>query len=427
MAAHRPDSGRLIGVRFELDESWQRFGRVVVAGSPLTIFRTTGAAGPILDALETGATVTRSRLVERMLDAGAIHPLPPLAGVGETSFGRDDVTIVTPQFGGSTPPTGRTIVDDGSRPPLPGAAVRLAVNRGPAAARNAGRSVVTTPLIAFVDADVELLDDGSGAWLDPLLAHFDDPSVGLVAPRVAGERGSSIDLGVRPARIRAGTRVSYVPAAAIVVRVAAFDDIGGFDEQLRYGEDVDFVWRLDEAGWRCRYEPRSRVWHRPRPDLAGRLRQSAGYGTSAAPLALRHPRALSPLRINRWTAGAWALIATGHPVAGVVAMLGSAAALPTRLPDVPRRASLALALGGHVRAARQIAGAVRRVWWPLVGIAAVRSRRARLVAAAAVAFDVAATPNDVAYGWGVWTGMRTHRTVLPIVPRLTPWPPPGRR
>ncbi len=407
-------------MHFDCDASWQRFDSVVIAGSPLTIFRTTTRAAPILDALEAGEEVAPSGLVDRLLDAGAIHPRSRDA---EHTFGPDDVTIVTPQYGGRATVDGRTTVDDGSRPPLAGATVRLDVNRGPAAARNAGRRVVTTPLIAFVDADVDLLGvTGVESWLDPLLAHFDDARVGLVAPRVAGEAGSSIDLGEDPARIRSGTRVSYVPAAAILVRTAAFDDVGGFDEQLRFGEDVDFVWRLDEAGWRCRYEPDSLVWHEPRPTLAGRLRQNAAYGTSAAPLALRHPRALAPLRTNGWTAAAWSSIACGHPVVGLATAAVSAAALPSRLPDIPRRAALTLALSGHVRAAQQIAAAIRRVWWPIAVAVSLFSRRARLAAVVAVALDVAATPNDIAYGWGVWRGMRAHRCWRPIVPRITPWP-----
>ena len=136
------------------------------------------------------------------------------------------------------------------------------------------------PLVAFVDTDVELPAVGSNRCS----LHFADPRVALVAPRVTTtadpspvawyERSNSpLDLGPEPARIRAGTRVSYVPAAAIVCRVDALHEIGGFDESLRVGEDVDLVWRLDEAGWRCRYEPAVEVGHDPRPSWAAWARQ----------------------------------------------------------------------------------------------------------------------------------------------------------
>jgi mycofactocin system glycosyltransferase len=414
-------------MRYRRDGSWQRFGSVLVAGSPLKIFRTTAAGSHVLDRLDAGQDVDPSGLVDRLLDGGAIHPaVDEVSADVSPIFTIDDVTVVTPRLGGRRTDDGRFVVDDGSPTPVEGADLRLEQNRGPAAARNAARPHIDTALVAFVDADVELLDDiGGGSWLAGLLPHFDDPRVGLVAPRVSGEPGSPLDLGSEPARIRAGTRVSYVPGAAIVVRLAAFDDVGGFDEALRFGEDVDFVWRLDQQGWRCRYEPSSIVWHQPRRTVAGRMRQHVGYGSSAAPLALRHPRALSPLHTNGWTASSFGLAALGHPVAGLSLAVGSAVALIPKLPDIPARASFRLAMTGNLHAGRQYASALRRVWWPFLAAAAIVSKRARVVAVAAVAFDPSATPTDVAYGWGVWKGIVRHRTVRPIVPRLVRWP--GRR
>jgi mycofactocin system glycosyltransferase len=403
-------------MRYCVDGSWRRFERVVIAGSPLRIFRLTDAGTSVATSIEAGQSVARSRLVDRLLDGGAIHPLP--AEYGSTTFTVDDVTIVTPQLGGVVANDGRIVVDDGSRPALVGATIRHVANRGPAAARNSGRRLVGTPLVAFVDADVT----ARAGWLERLIGHFDDDRVGMVAPRVTGEAGSPLDLGDTPARVRSGSRVSYVPGAAIVVRTAAFDSVGGFDEGLRFGEDVDFVWRLDDAGWGCRYEPASTVRHAPRPTLAARLRQHAGYGTSAAPLALRHPRALAPMTPNGWTAATWALIGSGHPVAALPLAVGSSAALIPKLPDVPASAAFGLAMRGHVGAARQIAHALRREWWPIVALVALVSRRGRWIALAAVLSDLRATPTDLAYGWGVWRGMRRHRTATPILPRLSAWP-----
>ncbi len=281
--------------------------------------------------------------------------------------------------------------------------------------------------MAFLDADVTTDDP---AWFADLLWHFDDPRVGLVAPRVRGEIGSPIDLGDQPARIRAGTRVSYVPAAALVVRVDALDDIGGFDERLRFGEDVDLVWRLDEAGWRCRYEPAVIVRHRPRAGWRDWIGQRIGYGSSAAPLARRHPGALAPLRMSPWSLGAWLLAIVGRPALAGAVGGGSAVALIPKLPTVPGGAAFRLAALGNLRAGHQLARAIRRAWLPLVAIAALRSRAARrALFASLVAVDhPLEIVDDLAYCVGVWRSMWAERTAAPIVPDVRSWPGrPGRR
>jgi mycofactocin system glycosyltransferase len=440
---------------FRLDPSWRRpgNGRVVVAGSPLRLFRLSPGGAHVVSLVEEGVPPTTDavrQLLDRFVDAGALHPLP-----SDSPFSGADVTIVMPVFGTLPPrlPAGPTIVvDDGNAPPLvapPDAPhvqlVRLDHNAGPAAARNAGLAHVTTPLVAFLDADVEWSDDG----LTRLLVHFTDPKVALVAPRVASSPGTSwldgyevrhspLDLGPDPARVVAGTRVSYVPAALVVCRVDAVRAVGGFDESLRLGEDVDLGWRLAQAGQRCRYEPTVVVHHRPRPSLIALLRQRFGYGTSAAPLAVRHPGALAPARMSGWSLVVWALVAARRPFAALVVAAGTGVALQRKLRDVPAAESARLVGLGHIAAGRQLAYATRRVWWP-VAVVGLCLRRTRALVVAALLLPPAveavrgrtAQPlidapmrvlDDAAYGAGVWFGVLREREVGPLRPELTSWP-----
>ena len=413
--------------RYRLDSSLQRHANVVVGGSPLKLFRLTDGGAAVITRIAAGEQVAGSKLTTALLDAGAIHPEPDTS-----KFHPSDVTIVVPTLGPPAhAPDQAIVVDDGSEPPVPEATIRLAVNQGPAAARNAGLERVTTELVAFVDSDVQL-DDG---WLEPLLAHFTDDRVALVAPRVRTRPDptvlgryervhSPLDLGPEPARIRAGTRVSYVPAAAIVCRTDAVRAIGGFDTTLRFGEDVDLVWRLGTAGWVCRYEPAAVVHHDRRPDLSGWIHQRIGYGSSAATLARRHRGALAPIRISGWSVGAWALAMLGRPVLGGAVGVGSAAALVKKLPDLPPTTSLRLAGLGNLHAGGQIASAVRRVWWPLLALAALRSRSARriLVASAIASRNPIALLDDAAYSLGVWKGILRERTLDPLIPEISSWP-----
>lgn len=413
--------------RYRLDSSVQRHATVVVGGSPLKLFRLTDGGTALIARIAAGEQVADSSLTAALLDAGAIHPQPD-----RSRYTAADVTIVVPTLGAPAHvPDGAIVVDDGSEPPIEAATIRLATNQGPGAARNAGLELVTTELVAFVDSDVELTD----GWLDPLLAHFTDERVALVAPRVrtrpeATALGryehahSPLDLGPEPARIRAGTRVGYVPAAAIVCRTDAVRSIGGFDTALRFGEDVDLVWRLIDAGRVCRYEPAAEVHHAIRPGLAAWVRQRIGYGSSAATLARRHPGALAPLRMSGWSIGAWALAAIGRPVLGGAVGIGSAAALVRKLPDLPAAMTIRLAGLGNLHAGNQIAAAVRRVWWPIVALAAVRSRAARrlLVASAIAGRHPLTLADDVSYSLGVWKGIWTERTLEPLIPEITSWP-----
>jgi mycofactocin system glycosyltransferase len=311
---------------------------------------------------------------------------------------------------------------------------------------------VTTPLVALVDRDV-VLEDG---WLGALLAHLGDPRVGIVAPRIRAAGGpgalarfdqdrSPLDLGPVEARVAPGTRVGYVPTTALVVRRSLVAELGGFDEALPMGEDVDFVWRAVEAGHTVRYEPRAVARHPARADLRSWLRQRFDYGTSAAPLDDRHPGSVAPLSMSGWTAAAWGVAATGHPVLGAAVAAGAAAMLPARLTvlDRPWREAWELAGKGQLAAWRPVSTALVRTWWPLTLAAATVSRRARLVAVAAALGpplvdwadgDRSLDPlrytglrilDDAAYGAGVWAGCVRTRRWGAVRPVLRSWP--GRR
>ena len=443
--------------------------RVLIGGSPLSIFRLSEAGGRFVRALTsdnapTGFSAGQQRLIDRLLDAGALHPRPgvgpfPAAAVvipaRDPSLASFDRLLAAIRHAGGLVRE-IVVVDDGGAEPIPpidGVRVeRLAVNRGPGGARNRGMELTTAEFVAFLDADTL----PSADWLAPLLAHFDDPRVGLVAARVSSRPGpttreryeqwrSPLDLGDEPARVRTGTRVSYVPAAALVVRRTAFDAVGGFDETLRYGEDVDLVWRLDAAGWRCRYEPASVVEHEPRPSWAALVRQRFAYGSSSAPLAVRHPGALAPVRVSGWTAASWGIAAAGQPLVGLGIAAATTAALTRKLPGLehPGVEALRLAGLGHLYGGRTLAAACWRAWWPVTLIAALVSRRARRAAIAAAVVPAlldwwkerpAINPatavglrlaDDLAYGSGLWAGMLKHRSAAAARPDFTSWP--GKR
>ncbi|HET6503175.1 MAG TPA: mycofactocin biosynthesis glycosyltransferase MftF [Amycolatopsis sp.] len=263
-------------MKLRFDPATTTAGHALIGGAPLRVMRLSETGARLVGQWRDGAeVVSGTGLANRLIAAGMAHPEYATARLRPA-----DVTGVIPvrdhaghlaELLPRLAELARTVVvDDGSRTPVPGA-LRHTVARGPAAARNTGWQDADTELVAFLDADTR----PEPGWLDALLPQFEDPGVVAVAPRIRSAPGgsrlaayervrSSLDLGDTPAQVRPGARVAYLPTAALVVRRAALREIGGFDEELRFGEDVDLVWRLVSAGGSVRYEPRSEVVHAPR-------------------------------------------------------------------------------------------------------------------------------------------------------------------
>lgn len=331
--------------------------------------------------------------------------------------------------------------------------IRRPVPAGPGIARQVGLAAVGTELVAFIDAGVVL----PPGWLATLGAYFADPAVVAVAPRIGSQPGPSLleryeatqsplDLGSEPGNVAPRHRVAYVPTAMVLARRSAVVTAGGFDPGLRFGEDVDLVWRLVKGGGTVRYAPEVVVTHRPRSSWRAWWRQRVGYGSAAAPLALRHPGQVPPVQVSAWSAAAWLAVAAGHPLVALAVAGGSGAMLPAKLGDIesPRRRAWELAGRGHLLAGRWLARAVLRPYWPLALVAAIllgsRARRAVAIAAVvpalldwrdgrselgAVTFVAARMADDVAYGTGVWCGSMRWRTLAALRPDLSNWP--GRK
>ncbi|HEY1445349.1 MAG TPA: mycofactocin biosynthesis glycosyltransferase MftF [Acidimicrobiales bacterium] len=448
-------------------------GAVVLGGSPIRLFRISARAQRLVDRWRAGHTVGDREgarlLARRLVSSGAYIPRPTTS-----EFKDDDVTVVIPvrnrpaqldRLLHALSDVACVVVDDASTDPgaikeiaeRHGARfVALADNSGPAAARNAGLALVHTPLVAFVDSDC-VPDPG---WLDPLLGHFDDPVVAAVAPRVvpapntSDTRGpvyayeavrSSLDRGPVEGLVRRGSPIPYVPSAALLVRVAVAPGPELFDPTLRGGEDVDLVWRLADAGWDVRYAPQSTVEHDGPATLRDFLARRTFYGTSAAPLARRHPGALAPLDVSAWSLAVWLLAAKGRPALALATLATSIGLLARRLRGLTRdpvAVATRIAGDGTTRAAVPALSGLARAWSPalLAGLAFRRSRRVAALAllipaladlrkdrkklqdgsdlrpGAYVALHVA---DDAAYGAGVWLGCARERTVAPLVPRVS--------
>ncbi len=447
-------------------------GAVVLGGSPVRLFRISARAQRVVDGWRAGHVVGERQgarlLARRLVSSGAYLPRPTAS-----TFQEDDVTVVIPvrdrpaqldRLLDALRDLVCVVVDDASADA--GATkeiaerhgarfVALASNGGPAGARNAGLAAVHTALVAFVDSDCL----PAPGWLDPLLGHFDDPVVAAVAPRVipmSAARAphpvrayetvrSSLDRGSEEGPVRRGSPIPYVPSAALVVRMAVTAGAELFDATLRGGEDVDLVWRLDDAGWDVRYVPAGTVEHDGPATLRELLARRTFYGTSAAPLSRRHPGSLAAVDVSGWSLAVWLLAGGRRPLLAGAVLAASIGLLAERLRGLtrdPLAVATRIAGDGTVRAAVPALSGVARAWSPAL-LAALAFRRTRRAAALALLLPAVAdwrkdrttrkdgtglgpwpylalhAADDAAYGAGVWLGCAREGTVAPLVPRVT--------
>ncbi len=445
-------------------------GSALLGGSPTRLLRLAPAAQGMLAGGRLKVQDELSAQVARtLLDATVAHPRPA------SGPSHRDVTVVIPvrdnssglrRLVASLRGLRVIVVDDGSSCPIEredfaGTHRDIEVlhhsrSRGPAAARNTGLNACTTDFVAFLDSDVA----PRRGWLEALLGHFCDPTVALVAPRIVGLAQtenrvaryeavrSSLDLGQREAPVLPHSTVSYVPSAAIICRSSAIRKVGGFDETLHSGEDVDLCWRLIEAGDRLRYEPIALVAHDHRTELRDWFARKAFYGGSAAPLSTRHPDKTAPLIISGWALIAWILLSFGSRF-GQLASLLIAVLTGRRIAKAMRSAQTSfgdvfvVATYGLWSAALQLASAICRHYWPVALVAAILSRRCRRVVLIAAIMDgvvdwlrrrgasdddtesiglltylLLKRVDDLAYGIGLWYGVAHERNVGALKPQI---------
>jgi N-acetylglucosaminyl-diphospho-decaprenol L-rhamnosyltransferase len=218
-------------------------------------------------------------------------------------------------------------------------------NLGYARAANLGIAATDAPVVAVLNPDT-VLEPGAGRALTARFALEAD--LGAAGPRLHNPDGSVYpsarqipslvdaaghgllfffwpdnpftgryrETGADPARPR---DVDWVSGAAIWLRRAALDDVGGWDERyFMYVEDVDLCWRLRRAGWRVAYEP------------AGTVEHLLGISTASRPYRMiaEHHRSLLRFASVRFTGPRRALLG---PAAAFLTARGALAMAHHRL------------------------------------------------------------------------------------------------
>jgi len=175
---------------------------------------------------------------------------------------------------------------------------------GLSAARNFGAANASGEIFAFTDDDCE----PDAEWIVRLDRAFRNPSIAAAGgpnlPPPARNSDEAIicaSPGAPSHVLLEDTRAEHLPGCNISVRREAFEKIGGFDPDFRTaGDDVDFCWRLRDAGLELAFVPGAFVWHWRRPSIRAFLKQQIGYGKAERILLAKHPERFSKHGEARW-------------------------------------------------------------------------------------------------------------------------------
>ncbi|MCU7646656.1 glycosyltransferase family 2 protein [Pseudomonas piscis] len=159
------------------------------------------------------------------------------------------------------------VVDNGSIDQGPqqaremGARVLLCPGLSIGALRNRGAAVASGDSLAFLDADIEVPEDWLQLWQ---LAQGQRTAEVFALDCAAPSSAPWFARAWQRRSLAAGTQarlLHWMPTPNLCLERAWFERVGGFDEQLRTGEDKDFGLRLHAAGARQLSLPRPQVLH----------------------------------------------------------------------------------------------------------------------------------------------------------------------
>jgi len=185
--------------------------------------------------------------------------------------------------------------------------VDASAKRGIPATLNEGVRASAGRLVVFANDDDEVAE----GWLAAMAAALERYDV--VGGRLEYDRLNepwAIEVRERPqeAGLLQWGFLDYLPFAAgasLGVRRELHDAVGGFDEAMvPAAEDMDYCWRLQQAGGRIGFAADAVTHYRLRTSLRALFRQGAGYGVGHV-LAYRKHRARGVPRVRHpWRRGA---------------------------------------------------------------------------------------------------------------------------
>ena len=210
------------------------------------------------------------------------------------------------------------IVEDGSKKPCKDVCDKYAgildlhyyfkENSGPGQSRNYGAERAKGEWLIVLDSDVVLPND----YLKAVKPDYQSSSLSpSPSPRIAAFGGPDAS---HPSFTPIQKAISYSMTSFFTtggirggkgkkldkffprsynmgIRREVYQELGGFTK-MRFGEDIDFSYRIIEAGYKTALIPEAWVWHKRRTDFRKFFRQVYNSGIARINLEKRHPGTL---------------------------------------------------------------------------------------------------------------------------------------
>jgi glycosyltransferase involved in cell wall biosynthesis len=197
------------------------------------------------------------------------------------------------------------IVEDGSQKPCKDVCDKYADildlhyylkdNSGPGQSRNYGVERAAGDYVLILDSDVVV----PNKYLENVECTLHSKDVAFGGPDAAHPSFTSVQKAISYSMtsffttggIRGGKAKLdkfYPRSFNMGIRRDVYQQLGGFTK-MRFGEDIDFSYRIVEAGYKPRLFPDAWVWHKRRTDFRKFFRQVYNSGIARINLEKRHP------------------------------------------------------------------------------------------------------------------------------------------
>jgi len=179
-----------------------------------------------------------------------------------------------------------TTVRKAQQYPVKVVSIRL---NAPASYNYAMKNVAANEVLGFIDSDAKV----ESQWLRKLVPHLDEPHVEGVSGSIEtwntqNPWAKSIGYELKNRYSRIGKYASRIATMNLLLKKAAIEEAGGWNENLASQYDTDLGFRLTAKGYKLAYEPSAVCYHYNRPTLRTYFMQQLQYGKNTLKLYFKH-------------------------------------------------------------------------------------------------------------------------------------------